>query len=518
MVALWCRDWPIVASGHPAGEPIVVIRAGRVAATSASARVAGVSVGLRRREAQRRCPDLVIVGWDEDRDARAFERVVAALESITPRIEIVRPGVCLFPARGPTRYFGGEVPLAAQIVAEVGARLAERGALGVGVADGSFAAILAARGALRRGHPVVVARGGSREFLAPLPVEVLADPGPIPPESVGLWQRLGLRSLGDLAALGAGVLTARFGAIGALAHLLASGDELRQPQLGELPEELSQHIDLDPPAVSVDQVAFAAKVVADGLADTLSGRGMVCTRVRVAIHTESGTVIERCWRDDGSLGPRAIAQRIRWQVDGWLSRPRSGGGGVSRVVVCPEEVTSSPGRQEGFWGGATEADRRASRAVARVQGVLGADAVRVPLVRGGRGALDRVALVPWEAVVSSGEPTGRSDPAPWPGQIPPPAPAVLWSHLPAAELLDGEGRRVTVDGRGGMVCAPQRISIAGGPWRTVVGWAGPWLCDERWWDPVGHRRRARFQVVLEDGSAHLVALESGCWWVEATYD
>ena len=52
----------------------------------------------------------------------------------------------------------------------------------------------------------------------------------------------------------------------------------------------------------------------------------------------------------------------------------------------------------------------------------------------------------------------------------------------------------------------------------VVAWAGPWLADERWWDPPAHRRRARFQVVTADGRAHLLAIEGGCWWAEATYD
>jgi protein ImuB len=52
----------------------------------------------------------------------------------------------------------------------------------------------------------------------------------------------------------------------------------------------------------------------------------------------------------------------------------------------------------------------------------------------------------------------------------------------------------------------------------VVGWAGPWLLDERWWDPPVRRRRARFQVVTADGRAHLLVVEDGQWWLEATYD
>jgi protein ImuB len=52
----------------------------------------------------------------------------------------------------------------------------------------------------------------------------------------------------------------------------------------------------------------------------------------------------------------------------------------------------------------------------------------------------------------------------------------------------------------------------------VVTWAGPWPAEERWWDAVASRRRARLQVCLDDGTAHLVVLESSRWRVEATYD
>jgi len=77
---------------------------------------------------------------------------------------------------------------------------------------------------------------------------------------------------------------------------------------------------------------------------------------------------------------------------------------------------------------------------------------------------------------------------------------------------------VGVDGRGTVSAHPSRVVVGGGTSVAVRGWAGPWVVDERWWDPVAHRRRARFQVVLADGSAHLLAVEAGTWWLEATYD
>jgi protein ImuB len=104
-IAIWCPDWPVVAAvraarqpppghpapdgpaarqpppGHPAARqpppdspaaepeedeaPIAVIAGNRVVACSQPARAAGVARGMRRREAQGRCPELILLPRDE---------------------------------------------------------------------------------------------------------------------------------------------------------------------------------------------------------------------------------------------------------------------------------------------------------------------------------------------------------------------------------------------------------------------------------------------------------------------
>ena len=73
-------------------------------------------------------------------------------------------------------------------------------------------------------------------------------------------------------------------------------------------------------------------------------------------------------------------------------------------------------------------------------------------------------------------------------------------------------------GRGLVTAEPATVGLAGRPPLGVSAWAGPWTADERWWDPAAHRRRARIQVVLADGTAHLLTLEAGRWGEEAVYD
>ena len=144
-LVVWCPDWPAVAAarqaGRPASDPVAVFHANRVQACTAAARAEGVHVGMRRRDAQSRCPELLIAQVDHDRDARLFEPVAAAVESIAPGVEILRSGVVACPARGPRRYFGSDIAAAERIVDVVEALDVE---CSVGVADVLAVAVLAA--------------------------------------------------------------------------------------------------------------------------------------------------------------------------------------------------------------------------------------------------------------------------------------------------------------------------------------------------------------------------------------
>ncbi len=514
-VVVWCPDWPVTAAsadGIEAGAPVAVFHANRVVACSASARAEGVQRGIRRREAQSRCPELVVVDHDPGRDARAFEPVVAALDELCPRIEVLRPGCCAFAARGPSRYFGGEEAMAALVVATVPV------AIRVGVADGTFAARLAARAVdFSTAEPVrIVPAAESRSFLAEFPVSTLERP-----DLADLLSRLGIRTLGALAALPPAQVLARFGAEGERAHRLARALDERPLQARIVPPDFSAAAEIDPPADRVDRAAFVAKTLADDLHDELATRGLACTRILIEAETEHGEELARLWRHDGALTATAIAERVRWQLDGWLNaaawgdRPTSG---ISRVRLTPDEVRPDTGRQLGFWGGSTLNDERAARALARVQGMLGPAGVGTAVLQGGRSPGERARFVPWGDAREADRPELEADRSPWPGAVPAPAPALVHPVPLAAEVVDRAGAAVVVTSRGGCRGEPVRLSIDGGRWEEIVGWAGPWPVDERWWDPPAHRRRARFQFLTASGVAYLAAVESTRWWIEATYD
>jgi len=364
----------------------------------------------------------------------------------------------------------------------------------------------------------VVAQGKVAEYLAPLPLTALDRP-----ELADVLGRLGLHALGDLAALPAADVLGRFGTEGIEAHRLARGLDARPPATEPPPPDLVVATELDPPAEQVAPIAFVARGLADELHRRLESRGSVCTRIVISAETEHGERSERVWRHEGALGAGAIADRVRWQLDGWLNanprqRPTAG---VVHLRLQPDEVVAADGRQLGFWGGDAGAADRALRAIARVQGLLGADAVLVPEYAGGRDPGEQLRLVPAAAVdLGAPRPAARADwvEAPWPGRLPNPSPATLHPDGVPVEVLDGAGRPVAVDGRCRPTAEPALVRWPRGGARRVTSWAGPWPVNERWWDPERRSRRVRFQLVTDDGAAHLAVLQGGRWAITATYD
>ncbi|MBO0894133.1 MAG: DNA polymerase Y family protein [Acidimicrobiales bacterium] len=528
-LVVWCPDWAVTASGTPPEVPAAVVASNQVRASSAAARASGVTPGLRRREAQARCPDLVVLPSDPGREARRFEPVVRAVEAFCPEVEVYEPGRCALLTRGPARYFGGDRMLAAKVGEAVARAGEELGLSGpwwrVGVADGLFAACQAAR------QGVIVAEGGSPAFLAPFPVAALGQQ-----ELSGLLVRLGIRTLGALADLPRPVVLARFGPEGLLAHRRSRGYGDRPAARRPPRPEQVVVAELDPPAERSDAVAFAARGLAEELAERLGGQGLACTRLQVVVETEGGERLSRLWCHDGPLAAAAMVERVRWQLDAWLSGrdgTRDGDeapdapdaasrGGVTTLRLVADETMPAGGQQLGLWGRIAESDERAGRALARVQGMLGEEGVVTTVVGGGRSPSDRVAHLAWgEAAgtsVDEWRQVGRHGVPPWPGRVPPPSPALVFDPPWPVELTDADGRPVRVSSRGAESGAPAWLSLAGAGRVQVASWAGPWLADERWWDRSAHRRRARFQLVTAAGVAYLLACDRGTWAVEGTYD
>lgn len=204
-----------------------------VGEVSLPAEAFGVHPGMRLGEALARCPRLMLVPPDPAGVAEEWERVLARLETIGAAIESERPGIACFDARGLLRLHGG-----LQGVLRA-ARRAVRMPARYGVAPSRFAAVAAAsRARVRR--PLVVPGGveQARAFLASMPVALLRA-RPAMADLPDALERLGIGTLGELAAVAPAAVADRFGRRGVSAHRLACGedDPIRPRPPGELVRE-----------------------------------------------------------------------------------------------------------------------------------------------------------------------------------------------------------------------------------------------------------------------------------------
>lgn len=567
-LVLWFPDWPVTAlereagagAGRPgssggapeavmtaAGErpgddrphrgegrrqPIAVVERNLIVACSVDARGEGVRRGMRRRDAQARCPGLVLVNADAARDHRAFASIVSLIEERAPGVQLVRPGLCALRIRGPARYYGGEIEAARVLIGVL--REAGLDDVRAGVADGPFTAEQAARGGTSADDPVfVVPVGGAAGFLAPLPISVLdasamlggrAEEVTAATDLVGLLARLGVQTLGGFAAMEADRVRERFGERGVRFHALAAGRDSRPVQPRTPPPELEREIAFEPPLEIADQVAFAMRVTADDFVAGLGAVDLVCTELRVELVGDRGERSERVWLHPGSFDAAAVVDRVRWQLAEDVGAGDPAGGlrsGVTLVRISPEAVDAASHHAPALFGGGPE--ERVHHALSRVQAMLGHRGVVTPAIGGGRWLAERQVLVPWgdrderDRLAKGGGGLAAQRARPWPGSLPEPLPSTVFADPVPVDVRALGGELVDVDDRGNVAAVPA-FFIESGRRRPIEAWAGPWPVVERGWDAARSRRAYRFQVVDADGSAWLLVCDGDAWTAEATYD
>jgi protein ImuB len=505
----WCPDWPVIAAAADAGldpdRPIAVIEKSLVFACSPAARAEGVTRGMRARAAQARCTDLVLLDYDRGTDARVFEPVVQGVEASMAGVQLVRPGMLAMKARGPARYYGGELPAARLLTG----RLAELGVPGarIGIADGPFAAEHAARHAQ---SVLIIPAGESPAFLGRLPIAALGDAN-----LVSLLGRLGIHPRADFAALPPTSVRERFGSAGALAHALAAGLDATAITPRTPPRDLRLSVDFEPPLDRIDQVTFGIRAAADRFIDELLADRLACTEIRVAIHDDSASS-ERTWLHPRWFTGADVVDRVRWQLQGSGSAGSGLRSAITRVVIEPEAVDPVGSHEAGLWGNGP--DEGVHHGLSRVQGMLGHEGVVTPVLGGGRLLVERQVLVAWGDRPSAT--LAKEKAKPWPGSLPEPAPATVFPQRRAVVVLGSQREELSVSDRGVLSGHPAFFSPTGKreDLRRVEAWAGPWPLSERWWDAASARNANRFQLIDASATAWLLVLEGREWWAEGMYD
>jgi protein ImuB len=289
-----------------------------VGETSGAAEAFGIRAGMGLGEALSRCPKLALVPPDPERAEEAWEATLARLEGIGAAVESEYAGEAFFAVDGLRALWGG--------TGEGVLRRALRaigGPVRLGAGQSRLTAYAAAlamptrRGRRRhssagaaRGGFVIVSENGTRGFLAPLPIALLHRRLPDAWERVTLPQtlgRLGVGTLGELAALPDDAVADRFGEPGLVAMRMARGLEAPlRPRPAR--EDIAERMEL-PEAASGPQLERTVELLVDRLLANPARRGRALRKLRLAAGLAGGGG----WRAEVALR-QASADRERLRL------------------------------------------------------------------------------------------------------------------------------------------------------------------------------------------------------------
>ena len=438
-------------------------------------------------------------GWPE-----SGRRLITALLAGSPRVADAGPGMARVDARGWDRR-GGE-PALGRVLRQAAADAGFTG-IGVGIADVPVAADAAARLAAPGGDIRIVAPGGARDFLAPLPLSAL----PLPDELAETLRALGLRRVAEIAGRPPEELEARFGPAGLQAHRLARGIDDRAFRALELPDVPQASLELATPVDTLEPLLFVLRHLLARVCTDLAAAGRCAARLELGLRSARGdetatAVPARPTRQERLLYDlcRAALERAAGAA-GRLGEP------VEQLTLRVVRVASPDARQEELFTRRWRDPLAAAAALSRLRVRLGERAIVHPGVRADHRPESRSAWTPVE-IGAGGRPAADSSPASDTAPAPEPAgaiPGVL--HL----LPDPLPLRVRDDGD-----RPAELWGEAGH-RTLVAAEGPERLSGDWWKDPYHREY--FRVCTDEGGLLWLFREyrpSGelRWWLHGWWD
>lgn len=298
-----------------AGQPFVITAsaAGRVLAVSPEAARLGITVGMSLRQAHLRCPQAQLVPARPEQDEPSRAEILELLLAFAARIEPASHQHHLL-IYADFELQTGPAPAQLALANEVSRAIQQQTHLrpALGLASGKFPAYLAAT-AIGLNRALWITPGQERSFLAPFPIQRL----PLDQELTRRLHLVGLKTVGQFAALPGGAVLTQFGPQGRQLHQLARGldDRPLQPWSPEAPAQLTQSFDslvIDCPNLVVHGRQLLAT-----LADRLKTRGQVARTLQLVLHLDNDAV----WSDQIPLRqPTADPARLIPLLEALLER------------------------------------------------------------------------------------------------------------------------------------------------------------------------------------------------------
>jgi protein ImuB len=481
---------------------------------------------------QRRAAEHAEYSSGKDLSVLGGSALIVVAQQFSPRYE-TRGDLVVVDVCGLDRLFGDARAIAEELRREA----ADRGVRAhVAIAGTQTAAVVLA---LARPGVVIVERGKEAEAIAPVSLQILSGPAfssfgdaeSVAPQ-LQMFQRWGLKTLGEIAALPADELSARMGRQGLTWHAIARGVDVRPLVPDVDAERFEASLDLEWPIEDLEPLSF----VLTRLLEPLSLRLEQCDRGVAVLHLQLRLVTKETYARRLELPtPMRDVKTLRTLalLDLDAHPPAEHTIGIDRVSIV---IDPTPGRvwQHTLFARPHPTPEQLSTLLARLGAAMGQDRIGAPvLVDTYRpGAFE---MAPFATVHDEHRRTGRTGGKDRMGRMVehaeppcPPRPA-----LPANPALGVAAIRkcrqpvpavVAVSHSGAPIkVVTHRRGFAGG---SVLRAMGPWKTSGDWWlEGAGEAGRAgwdrdEWDVALSDGASYRVFLDrpTGGWFIDAILD
>ena len=283
-VALTKRDHPELADSRPL---IVLGPEDRVFDVSPEGAQQGVMPGHTVRMAQIRCPEARLHSIDLEQCRQELRVFLEVLEQFSPTVEPHGWGAA-YVELDSLDDRAHAIPLCQESGRLVRQTLGHGLQPAIGWDNGKFTACAAAQ-CISPGHLLPVEKTREPDFLQPLSIALL----PLSKDTIDHLQFLGLRTLGQYAALPPAAVWQRFGQLGKQAHRLAQGKDNRPVVSRWKSVILSNRYIFEMPTAERDRVLAAADHLVQPLLEELRIKLRACGRLRLVIGLDDGTTVER---------------------------------------------------------------------------------------------------------------------------------------------------------------------------------------------------------------------------------
>jgi nucleotidyltransferase/DNA polymerase involved in DNA repair len=270
-------------------QPLVLLGPeARVLDASAEAAARGVSAGLTAHVARVRCPEACLLDADVVRCQETREELLEVLERFGTSVEPHGWGAAYVDLDDMACDRQDAIALCSESGRAVRAALGGTLQPALGWNSSKFTSQVAAR-STRPGRLLAVDAARERGFLGPLPVALL----PLAQETIQRLHFLGLRTLGQYAALPPAAVWQQFGRAGKRAQRYARGEDDR-PVVSRHQERTcrGEHT-FEVPVDTRERLLAALKHVTDPLLASLHGHLQACGQVCLDVRFDDGSAEEK---------------------------------------------------------------------------------------------------------------------------------------------------------------------------------------------------------------------------------